>query len=168
MLKVESDPEWNRLGGRILVPIHDELIAEVPIEYWKEGGERLSQLMCEAASFLPFSIKCDVTTTYRWNGLEYPCPYTKPHCLENISDESEINWVLYHLFEVGYELPVYKGPNGEKPEGNAALGISGIMSETAQSHIQDYCNRYGIIEEDFIDHIQLKVHTGTAPIKNYK
>lgn len=165
MLKVENDPEWNAMGGRVLVPVHDELIAEVPIEHWKEGGERLSQLMCEAASFLPFSIKCDVTTTYRWNGLEYPCPYKKPESIHNLTDESEINWVLYHLFEIGYELPVYKGPNGEKPEGNAALGISGIMSETAKSHIQDYCNRYHITEDEFMIHIQTKVHTGHAPNK---
>lgn len=95
MLKVENDEEWKRLGGRILVPVHDELIAEVPIENWKEGGERLSQLMCEAANFLPFSIKCDVTTTYRWYGLEYPCPYKQPESIQNLADESEINWVLY-------------------------------------------------------------------------
>lgn len=168
MLKVENDPEWNRLGGRILVPVHDELIAEVPIENWKEGGECLSRLMCEAANFLPFSIKCDVTTTYRWYGLEYPCPYKQPESIQGLTDESEINWVLYHLFEIGYELPVYKGPNGEKPEGDAALGISGIMSETAQSHIQDYCNRYSITEEDFISHIHTKVHTASAPLKNYQ
>ncbi len=163
MLKVENDPEWNAMGGRILVPVHDELIAEVPIEHWKEGGERLSKLMCEAASFLPFSIKCDVTTTYRWYGLEYPCPYTKPQSLSSLTEESEINWVLYHLFEVGYELPVYKGPDGKKPEGDAALGISGIMSETAWSCVHDYCKRYGITEVDFISHIQTKVHTGSAP-----
>lgn len=168
MLKVENDEEWKRLGGRILVPVHDELIAEVPIENWKEGGERLSHLMCEAANFLPFSIKCDVTTTYRWYGLEYPCPYKRPVSINELADESEINWVLYHLFEIGYELPVYKGPNGEKPEGDAALGISGIMSDEAKSYICDYCNQYNITDNEFISHICTKVHTGFAPLKNYQ
>lgn len=168
MLKVENDPVWNAMGGRVLVPVHDELIAEVPIEHWKEGGERLSQLMCEAASFLPFTIKCDVTTTYRWYGLEYPCPYKQPDSIQNLSDESEINWVLYHLFEVGYELPVYKDENGNKPEGDAALGISGVMSDKARACIFDYCNRYNIVEDEFISHIHTKVHTGNVPLKDYQ
>lgn len=163
MLKVESDPIWNELGGRILVPVHDELIAEVPVEHWKEGGERLAQLMCEAADFLPFTIKCDVTTTYRWYGLEYPCPYTRPKSIDSVTSESEINWILYHLYEYGYELPVYKNPDGSKPEGDAALGISGIMSDTAISAIDNYCTRYNIMKDDFMDHIFTKVDTGYTP-----
>lgn len=162
MLLIDRDPEWNALGGRVILPVHDELIAEVPIENWEAGAKRLGQLMCDAADFLPFSSKCDVTISYRWYGLEYPCPYTRPETLSDMS-ESEINWVLYHLFEVGYELPVYTGPNGEKPEGDAAHGISGILSDTALTHIRDYCNRYNIIETDFINHIYTKVHTGYEP-----
>lgn len=167
ILKVENDEEWKHLGGRILVPVHDELIAEVPIEHWKEGGECLSRLMCEAADFLPFSIKCDVTTTYRWYGLEYPCPYKHPESIHDLTDESEINWVLYHLFEIGYELPVFKDSDGNKPEGDAALGISGKMSEEAFSCIKDYCHRYNISEDDFISHIHTKVHTASVPLKDY-
>lgn len=162
ILKVENDPEWKRLGGRVLVPVHDELIAEVPIENWKEGGERLSQLMCEAASFLPFSIKCDVTTTYRWYGLEYPCVYTEPKSIHT-EDADEIKWIQYHLFESGYELPVIKGPNGEKPEGDEALGVNGVITDEYKLCITHYCNRYNITESDFINHIHTTVHTGYEP-----
>ena len=163
MLKVENDPIWNSLGGRVLVQVHDELIAEAPIENWKEAGERLAQCMCEAAGFLPFTIKCDVTYTYRWYGLEYPCKYEMPKSLDELENESQINWVLYHLFEIGYELPVFKGPDGKKPEGDAAQGISGIMSDVAKSAILDYCDRYRISREDFINHIHTKVDTGYTP-----
>lgn len=162
MLKVEADPVWQNLGGRILVPVHDEFIAEVPIEHWKEGGDRLAQLMCEAANFLPFSIKCDVTTSYRWYGLEYPCPYPETNNVDTEEPE-EVKYIQYHLFEVGYELPVFKGPNGEKPEGNEALGVNGRITDEYLSYIQDYCNRYNIQKDQFLHHIHTKVHTGYTP-----
>jgi len=161
MLKVENNPEWNAIGGRVLVPIHDELIAEVPIDKWKEGGEILSKSMCEAANFLPFSIHCDVTTTYHWYGLEYPCKYTRPDTLHP-TEPDQIAWIQYYLFEVGYELPVYKSEDGKKLEGDKALGVNGIWSEEIESKIKDYCTRYTIVEDDFLNHIYTKVHTGYA------
>ena len=162
MLKVENNPEWNKIGGRVLVPVHDELIAEVPIDKWKEGGEILSSSMCSAANFLPFSIKCDVTTTYRWYGLEYPCRYKQPSTVHP-TEKDEIAWIQYHLFEVGYDLPVYKTADGGKPEGDEALGVNGVWSDTVESDMLDYCNRYNITEGEFLEHIHTKVHTGYAP-----
>lgn len=162
MLKVENNPEWNKIGGRVLVPVHDELIAEVPIDKWKEGGEILSSSMCSAANFLPFSIKCDVITTYRWYGLEYPCSYKQPSNVHP-TEKDEIAWIQYHLFEVGYDLPVYKTADGGKPEGDEALGVNGVWSDTVESDMLDYCNRYNITEDEFLEHIHTKVHTGYAP-----
>lgn len=159
ILKLQKDERWNRIGGRLLTPIHDELLAEVPIEYWEEGGEILSSVMSEAGSFLPFPISCDVTTTYRWYGLDFPCPYPQPASLDNLSEE-ETKWVQYHLFESEYQLPVYKDENGEKPRGDAALGINGIASDEMQNAIDHYLNRYRISSQQFVDHIKNKVHTG--------
>lgn len=155
-----NDPEWNRIGGRLLTPIHDELCCEVPIEYWKEGGEILSRCMLDAASFLPFSMKCDVTTTLRWYGLEYPCKYPKPNSLQNLS-EDEVKWIQYQLYELEYTLPVFKGENGEKPRGDAALGVNGIVSDAYNSAIQDYKNKYNISsDEQFIEDIERRVVHG--------
>lgn len=162
MLLIDNDPEWNALGGHVIIPVHDELIAEVPIENWEPCAKRLSQLMCDAASFLPFASKCDVTVSYRWNGMEYPCKYPEPTNLDNLT-EDEVRWVQYHLFEVGYELPVIKGPDGEKPEGDAALGVNGIITDEFNNYINDYCNRYNIERDKFIYHIHIKVHTGSVP-----
>ena len=136
MLKLSSNEEWHRIGGRMLVPIHDEIIAEVPIEYWKRGGELLSGMMCEAANFLPFPSKCDVTTSLRWKGLEYPCPYTKPKSLTDLT-EDEVKWVQYHLVECEYLLPVYKDENGEKPKGDASVGVNGVISDEYLQCIAD-------------------------------
>lgn len=160
MLKLQNSEEWAAIGGRLLVPVHDELIAEVPIDKWKEGGELLSRLMSEAGEFLPFPISCDVTTTLRWYGLEYPCPYPKPVSVDT-AEPDEVKWIQYHLFESEYELPVYKDENGEKPKGDAALGVNGIISDEYIRAIDDYRRRYKLnTEQEFLDFIEHKVIYG--------
>lgn len=160
MLKLENSEEWKAIGGRLLIPVHDELLCEVPIEHWEEGGRILSEKMCEAADFLPFPSKCDVTTTLRWYGLEYPCRYTKPTSIHtDVSDE--IRWIQYHLFECEYELPVFNDENGDKPRGDAALGVNGTPSEEYRYAIRNYMQKYHIDTEDkFLDDIERRVIYG--------
>ena len=160
MLKVFNNPEWNALGGRVILQVHDELIAEIPIYNWQRGGELLSGLMSEAGSFLPFPINCDVTTTLRWYGLSYPCVYTKPEPTDVIDETlspDKISWIQYHLFELEYLLPTFPNSDGSKLEGDAAVGVNGIWSQELSDHIQDYLNRYNICMSEFIDHIEGKV-----------
>ena len=164
ILNLSSDPEWLAVGGRMLTPIHDELLVEVPIQYWKEGGEILSRCMLDAASFLPFKMTCDVTTTLRWYGLEYPCKYPRPESLNNISLD-EIKWVQYHLYECEYLLPVYNDENGDKPKGDPAKGVNGVISDEYQAAIQDYKQKYNIESDtEFLDHIEHFVTYGDVHI----
>lgn len=158
ILKVFNDAEWKALGGRVLLPVHDELIAEIPIRNAEKGGEILSRLMSEAGNFLPFKINCDVTTTLRWYGLAYPCIYTRPESIEDYSKltTSEISWLQYHLFELEYPLPIHK-KDGIKLEGDAALGVDGEWSEDMDRFITDYMSRNRITKEEFLDHIENKV-----------
>lgn len=160
ILKVFNNKEWNELGGRVLLPVHDELIAEMPIRNAARGGELLSQLMSEAGSFLPFKINCDVTTTLRWYGLAYPCKYDRPSSIEDLDalTPSEISWIQYHLFELEYPLPVHE-KEGVKLEGDKALGVDGEWSDEAKNYIQDYMNRYHISKDEFLDHISAKVES---------
>lgn len=151
-----NDQRWKDIGGRLLVPVHDELIAEVPIDKWKEGGEILSSVMSEAGNFLPFPISCDVTTTLRWYGAEYPCQYPKPESLDGLTSE-EIKWIQYHLYENEYILPTYRDENGDKPRGDAALGINGVDSTEMRECMKDYMNKYNVSTDNFLDHIQRKV-----------
>lgn len=161
MLKLENSEEWKAIGGRLLIPVHDELLCEVPIEHWKEGGRILSEKMCEAADFLPFPSKCDVTTTLRWYGLEYPCQYTKPVNIDT-DVKDEIKWIQYHLFECEYELPIFNDENGDKPRGDAALGVNGILSDQYMNAIDDYVRRYNLSSKnDFIDDIERRVVYGS-------
>lgn len=58
----------KELGFRLLIPIHDEYLAECPKENAKECAEIFSQCMCEAAKDLGIPISCDVEITDRWYG----------------------------------------------------------------------------------------------------
>ena len=69
MILVGNDERLKELGFRLLIPVHDELIAECPEENVKECSERFAQLMSEAAkSRLTIPIKCDVEITRAWYG----------------------------------------------------------------------------------------------------
>jgi len=69
MIKVGNDERLKELGFRLLIPVHDELIAECPKENAKECAERFAKLMSEAAEDrLTIPIKCDVEVTECWYG----------------------------------------------------------------------------------------------------
>lgn len=56
ILKLENNPRWKEIGGHLLVPVHDELIVEVPIQHREEGEEILRKSMEDAGSFLPLEL----------------------------------------------------------------------------------------------------------------
>lgn len=159
ILNLCNNKRWQEIGGRLLVPVHDELITEVPAQYAEEGAKILSDCMCGAASFMPFPITCDVETSYRWYGMEYPCPYPKPESLTDFNSEV-IKWIQYHLVEMEYKLPVYKDENGEKPRGDAAKGVNGVESPEMKAAIEDYIKSRHISSEKFIDTIAKEVDMG--------
>lgn len=159
LLELENNEEWSRIGGRLLVPVHDEIIAEVPIEHYQRGGEILQECMLSAAKFLPFDSKCDVTSTLRWYGLEYPCPHIRPTNIDtDIADE--VSWIQWHLVEMEYSLPTIPNPDGSSPRGNAARGVNGIITEEYKQAIQDYIHTRNITAEDFISTLEREVLYG--------
>ena len=69
MIKVGNDKKLKELGFRLLIPVHDELIGECPMENAKECSERFAELMSQAAAGkLEIPIKCDVEITKCWYG----------------------------------------------------------------------------------------------------
>lgn len=162
MIALYHNEDWKRIGGRLLIPVHDELIAEVPEEYKDEGGKILSETMVDAASFLPFPSKCDVEMCIHWYGLSYPCEYDKPSSLDNMSD-SNIKWIQYMLYECEYKLPTHKEEFGENFRGDIAKGIDGIYSDEVKSYIHDYMSKYNITDDaSFINYIEKHVYQGTG------
>ena len=162
MIALYHNEDWKRIGGRLLIPVHDELIAEVPEEYKDEGGKILSETMVDAASFLPFPSKCDVEMCIHWYGLAYPCEYDKPSSLDNMSD-SNVKWIQYMLYECEYKLPTHKEEFGENFRGDVAKGIDGIYSDEVKSYIHDYMSKYNITDDaSFINYIEKHVYQGTG------
>lgn len=71
MINLRNNERLRELGFRMLIPVHDEVIAECPIENVKECSELMAQVMCDAASkILDMPIKCDVAISERWYGEE--------------------------------------------------------------------------------------------------
>ena len=69
MIELDSNERLRELGFRMLIPVHDEIIAECPEENAKECAELLAQTMSKAAErILDMPIKCDVEVTKQWYG----------------------------------------------------------------------------------------------------
>ena len=70
MLLIGRNVRLRELGFRLLLPVHDELIGECPLENVKEASELFRSLMIEAAKELSIPSKCDLEITDRWYGEE--------------------------------------------------------------------------------------------------
>lgn len=164
MLKLENDNEWAEINGQLLVPVHDELICEVPLEDADKGAEVLARCMTGAGSFLPFEIRCDVEKTYRWYGLPIDEIQSKekPKSLDWDSlSESNIEWIQCMITEDEYILPTFKEKDGSKPKGIRARGVNGIITDELKSAVADYMRRYNLkTDKEFIDHIEAKTIRG--------
>ena len=69
MIELNKSTELKELGFRILIPVHDEIIAECPEENAKKCSELLASVMSHAAEeILEMPIKCDVEITRQWYG----------------------------------------------------------------------------------------------------
>lgn len=71
MISLHNNSRLKELGFRMLIPVHDEIIAECPEENLKECAELLAQTMSDAAAqILDMPINCDVACSYQWYGEE--------------------------------------------------------------------------------------------------
>lgn len=69
MIDLGNNKRLKELGFRLLIPVHDEVIAECPEENVKECSQLLSQVMSKAAEkILEMPIGCDVEITKNWYG----------------------------------------------------------------------------------------------------
>jgi DNA polymerase I-like protein with 3'-5' exonuclease and polymerase domains len=72
MIALNKDERLRELGFRMLIPIHDEILAECPEESAAEVVPRFAKIMSEAPGekfIIPIS--CDVEITHRWYGKKY-------------------------------------------------------------------------------------------------
>lgn len=71
LINLNNNQRLKELGFRLLIPIHDEVIAECPQENAKECADLLAGIMSESAQeLLEMPVKCDVVVTKQWYGEE--------------------------------------------------------------------------------------------------
>ena len=67
MIAIDSDPEMRALGFQLLIPIHDELLGECPLENADRVQQRLTQIMVEAAKpECTVAMSCDPYCVKHW------------------------------------------------------------------------------------------------------
>lgn len=71
MVAIHNDPQLTEWGYKMLIPVHDEIIGEAPMENAQKCGERVCELMIGAAnSKITVPMKVDAEITERWYGKE--------------------------------------------------------------------------------------------------
>lgn len=71
IIELNKNHRLRELGFRLLIPVHDEVIAECPEENVKECSTLLAETMSKSAEeILKMPIKCDVSITRAWYGEE--------------------------------------------------------------------------------------------------
>ena len=71
MIELNNNQRLKELGFRLLIPVHDEVIAECPEDNVKECSKLLAETMSKAAEkILEMPIGCDVSVTKEWYGEE--------------------------------------------------------------------------------------------------
>lgn len=71
MIALNNDARLKELGFRMLIPVHDEVIAECPEENAKEVAERFAYIMSHSGgSKFTIPISCDVSVSKCWYGEE--------------------------------------------------------------------------------------------------
>jgi DNA polymerase I-like protein with 3'-5' exonuclease and polymerase domains len=76
MLRVDHDKDFESLGGRLVLTVHDELVAEAPKDTAKDCAELMAELMAKPISWgplqmeYPVPISPDAAVGYRWSELK--------------------------------------------------------------------------------------------------
>jgi DNA polymerase-1 len=68
MIELSNNKELRDLGFKMLIPVHDEIIAECPKENSARCAELMSEMMLKAGKDLEVPLKCDVDAFYHWYG----------------------------------------------------------------------------------------------------
>lgn len=104
MRNMDNDDELNRMGFHLLIPVHDEVIAECPLWYIEECKKRMSEIMIHAAEpECCIKMKCDAD--------DFPCWYYDVFSAHMVEDFDKLkksgmddNSALDYLYEENCEF----------------------------------------------------------------
>lgn len=69
MIKIYNDEELNKLGYKLIIPVHDEVLGICPRENAKAVRDRLEYIMVHIVDGkFKIPMKCDIEVTERWYG----------------------------------------------------------------------------------------------------
>lgn len=69
MIKIFNDEELNKLGYKLIIPVHDEVLGICPKENAKAVRDRLEHIMVHIVDGkFKIPMKCDIEVTERWYG----------------------------------------------------------------------------------------------------
>jgi len=68
MIELYNCQELKDLGFKMLIPVHDEIIAECPKEHSGRCAQLMSEMMLKAGQDLCVPLKCDTDAFYHWYG----------------------------------------------------------------------------------------------------
>jgi len=68
MLEIDRDPEIKKLGGKVLIPVHDEIVCEGDFEHAEKLGELVAEAMIRSSRNLGISVDmaCDCYVVHHW------------------------------------------------------------------------------------------------------
>lgn len=67
MINIDNDEELNKLGFKLLITIHDEVLGECPKENGEQVAKRLTQVMVDTAKpYMNVPMKCDAYLVRSW------------------------------------------------------------------------------------------------------
>ena len=69
-IELFNNQELKDLGFKMLIPVHDEIIAECPIKNVRRCSELMSKCMLDAGRNLCVPLSCDVALFKSWYGEE--------------------------------------------------------------------------------------------------
>ena len=105
MTLIYHDEEMNRLGFKLLIMVHDELIGECPIENMEATKERLAYLMGIAGKpICNIPMKCDAVEFSNWYIDEYHKDIKKKY--KKLISENTIDNALRMLYNDYDELSI--------------------------------------------------------------
>ena len=78
MINIDNDEELNRLGFKLLITIHDEVLGECPQENSEQVAKRLTQVMIDTAKpYMNVPMSCDAYNVSHWYEDEYQAELLK-------------------------------------------------------------------------------------------
>ena len=108
MINIDNDEELNRLGFKLLITIHDEVLGECPKDNSEQVAKRLTQVMVDTAKpYMNVPMQCDAYNVKHWyfdeNKAEMQKEFEELQSEKNLTKEEAKNILINRHSEFNVE-----------------------------------------------------------------